>query len=200
MGGHPMGEVKRRELAVRQQVVEVLGLQSASGPLKVRWDDKSQASVLGQMAFFIEFLTATGLFDQWVADCPLDYKSPNGSTRRDILGTWMLSILSGHWRYAHVSAIRADGVNPGLLGMSAVVAEDTLRRGLKAIDENAGTQWLWRRAHGVRLIRSAVDLRCGCYDQAVVRQTTGSGGGIQSAQAWTSIACLPQLSSLGAQT
>ena len=58
--------------------------------------------------------------------------------------TWMLSILSGHWRYAHVSAIRADGVNPGLLGMSAVVAEDTLRRGLKAIDERAGTQWLWR--------------------------------------------------------
>jgi hypothetical protein len=139
-----MGEAKRRELAVRQQVVEVLGLQSASGPLKVRWDDKSQATVLGQMAFFIEFLTATGLFDQWVADCPLDYKSPNGSNRRDILGTWMLSILSGHWRYAHVSAIRADGVNPGLLGMSAVVAEDTLRRGLKAIDERAGTEWLWR--------------------------------------------------------
>jgi hypothetical protein len=54
----------------------------------------------------------------------------------------MLSILSGHWRYAHVSAVRADGVNPGLLGMSGVVAEDTLRRGLKAIDETAGVQWL----------------------------------------------------------
>jgi hypothetical protein len=54
----------------------------------------------------------------------------------------MLSILSGHWRYAHASAIRADGVNPGLLGMSGVVAEDTLRRGLKAIDEQAGIVWL----------------------------------------------------------
>lgn|SRR5574342_86619 len=138
-----MGEARRRELVARQQVVEVLGLQSASGQLKVRWDDKAQATVLGQMAFFIEFLTATGFFDQWVGDCPLNYKSPNGSTPRDILGTWMLSILSGHWRYAHVSAIRADGVNPGLLGMSGVVAEDTLRRGLKAIDERAGTQWLW---------------------------------------------------------
>ena len=139
-----MGEAKRRQLVVRQQAAEVLGLQSASGQLKVRWDDKAQATVLGQMAFFIEFLTATGLFDQWVADCPLNYKSPNGSTPRDILGTWMLSILSGHWRYAHVSAMRADGVNPGLLGMSGVVAEDTLRRGLKAIDERAGTQWLSR--------------------------------------------------------
>src|SRR5438067_4978167 len=50
----------------------------------------------------------------------------------------------GHWRYAHVSAIRVDGVNPGLLGMSAVVSEDTLRRGLKAIDEKAGSEWLKR--------------------------------------------------------
>src|SRR4029077_9824744 len=127
---------------VRKQVVEALGLQSASGQIKVRWDDNAQATALGQMAFFIEFLISTGLFDQWVADCPLDYKSPNGSTPREILGTWMLSILSGHWRYAHVSAMRADGVNPGLLGISGVVAEDTLRRALKAIDERTGSEWL----------------------------------------------------------
>jgi hypothetical protein len=31
-----MGEAKRRELVARQEVVEVLGLQSASGPLK-KW-------------------------------------------------------------------------------------------------------------------------------------------------------------------
>src|SRR6266545_3020911 len=137
-----MGEAKKREVAVRQQVVEALGLETAGGAVRVRWDAKRQATAQGQMAFFIEFLSATGLFDQWVKDCPLDYKSPNGSEPRDILGTWMLSILSGHWRYAHASAIRADGVNPGLLGMSGVVAEDTLRRGLKAIDEEAGIVWL----------------------------------------------------------
>ena len=99
-----MGEAKRRKVAVRQQVVESLGLQSAGGPIKVRWDAKSQATVHGQMAFFIEFLVATGLFDQWVKDCPLNYQSPNGSTARDIVGTWMLSILSGHWRYARQCA------------------------------------------------------------------------------------------------
>src|SRR5436190_18588607 len=136
-----MGEAKQRALVAGERVVETLGLQTSNGQLKVRWDGKAQATALGQMPFFIEFLTVTGLFDQWVADCPLDYKSPNGSSRRDILGTWMLSILSGHWRYAHVSAIRADAVNPGLLGMSGVVAEDTLRRGVKAIDETAGSEW-----------------------------------------------------------
>ena len=139
-----MGEAKSRTLVARQEVVEALGLQTASGPLKVRWDGKGQSTAFGQMVFFIEFLTATALFDKWVEDCPLEYKSPNGSSRRDILGTWLLSILSGHWRYAHVSTIRADGVNPGLLGMSGVVAEDTLRRGLKAIDERWGTEWLKR--------------------------------------------------------
>ena len=44
MRGHPMGEAKRRQLVVRQQAAEVLGLQSASGPLKVRWDDNAQAT------------------------------------------------------------------------------------------------------------------------------------------------------------
>jgi hypothetical protein len=150
-----MGEAKQRALVGRQRVVETLGLQTSNGQLKVRWDGKAQATALGQMPFFIEFLTITGLFDQWVADCPLDYKSPNGSSRRDILGTWMLSILSGHWRYAHVSAIRADAVNPGLLGMNGVVAEDTLRRGLKAINETAGNEWL--RRHIGRTVLGLLD-------------------------------------------
>jgi hypothetical protein len=70
-----MGESKQRAMVVREQMVEALGLETASGPLKVRWDGKAQSSILGQMAFFIEFLTVTGLFDQWVADCPLNYKS-----------------------------------------------------------------------------------------------------------------------------
>jgi hypothetical protein len=111
-----MGEAKQRELVVREQVVEALGLQTASGQLKVRWDKTAQATALGQMAFFIEFLTVTGLFDRWVEDCPLAYKSPNGSSGRDILGTWMLSILSGHWRYAHVSAMRGGCSQSGANG------------------------------------------------------------------------------------
>jgi hypothetical protein len=40
---------------------------------------------------------------------------------RDVLGTLVLSILVGHNRYANISSIRFDGVNPGLLGMEKVV-------------------------------------------------------------------------------
>ena len=139
-----MGESKRRSSAVQSGISKALGVQTAGGKVQVRWDNKSDATPFGQMVFFIEFLTATGLWNSWVEECPLEYRSPNGSSKRDILGTWLLSILSGHRRYAHVTTIRTDGVNPGLLGMKDVVSEDTLRRALQAIEEEVGFAWLQR--------------------------------------------------------
>ncbi|CDQ11033.1 protein of unknown function [Acidithiobacillus ferrivorans] len=35
------------------------------------------------------------------------YNSPNAPKKRDVLGTWNLSILAGHRRYAHVTALRS---------------------------------------------------------------------------------------------
>jgi hypothetical protein len=60
------------------------------------------------MAFFIDFPKSAGLFDNLVAAYPLHYTSPNGPSRRDVLGTALLSVLSGHRRYAHITALRAD--------------------------------------------------------------------------------------------
>jgi hypothetical protein len=97
---------------------------------------------MGQLAYFIEFLTLTGLWSNCLEQCPLTYQSPNAPSKTDVLGTWLLSILSGHRRYAHVTAIRSDGVNPRLLGMSKVISEDSLRRALKAIPEQQGIDWL----------------------------------------------------------
>ncbi|MGZ8485946.1 MAG: hypothetical protein ACXW6R_18765, partial [Candidatus Binatia bacterium] len=118
LGGQPMGEAKKGEMTLRQQMVEALGLETASGPVKVRWDGKRQATAQGQMAFFIEFLSATGLFDQWVRDSPLNYKSPNGSTPLDIDGRWMLSMLSGQPRIDSVRSYRARMRIAPVLGMS----------------------------------------------------------------------------------
>jgi hypothetical protein len=97
---------------------------------------------MGQLAYFIEFLNLTGLLARFVESCPLNYTSPNASRKEDFLGTLMLSILSGHRRYAHVTGIRCDRVNPGLLGMRKVISEDGLRNALKSIDEKTGSAWL----------------------------------------------------------
>src|SRR6516225_5185316 len=113
-----------------------------SGRVQVEWDSSAPVTPLGQLPFFIEYLKQGGLFDGWVADCPLHYTSPNAPAKRDLLGTVMLSVLAGHWRYAHITALRCDPVNPPLLGMEKLVSEDAVRRGLDKIEESKGLAWL----------------------------------------------------------
>ena len=94
------------------------------------------------MRRWISCCVAPRLWSRWQADCPLAYASPNAPSKADVLGTWMLSVLSGHKRYSHVTTIRCDGVNPGLLGMNKVISEDALRRVLAALPEAEGVAWL----------------------------------------------------------
>ena len=112
---------------------QAMRVQTPGGVFSVRWDEQGSATALGQLAFFAEYLEATGLFERWLASCPLSYTSPNAPELVDVLGTWMLSILDGHWRYAHVGALRGDGVAPSILGMNKIIGDDSLRRALAAI-------------------------------------------------------------------
>jgi predicted Zn-dependent peptidase len=56
---------------------------------------------MGGLAYFVNFLKASGLFDHLVEACPLAYESNNAPEKRDVLGTMLLSVLSGQTRYAH---------------------------------------------------------------------------------------------------
>jgi hypothetical protein len=116
-----------------------------AGRIHVEWDPDAAVTPMGQLPFFIEFLKVSGLYDAFVADCPLRYTSPNAPEVRDVLGTLLLSILSGHKRYAHITNIRSDRVNPELLGMSSVVCEDSVRRALMSFDEDEAVAWVDRQ-------------------------------------------------------
>jgi hypothetical protein len=137
-----MGESKLKLAKREEMLLSCAGVQTMVGRVQVRWETESAATPMGQLAYFIEFLTLTGLWSRWQESCPLFYTSPNAPSKADVLGTWMLSVLSGHKRYSHVTTIRCDGVNPGLLGMRKVISEDALRNALKRIPEAAGTAWL----------------------------------------------------------
>ena len=117
-------------------------LDTFGGPVKVAWDASSPLTPFGQFVYFAEFLKVSGRFDAAVGDCPLSYTSPNAPTLRDVVGTWALAVLAGHKRYAHVTALRSDQVLPELLGMDKIVSEDSLRRALAAMPEQAGLDWL----------------------------------------------------------
>lgn len=101
-----MSESKRRRMgalvkceqgAVEPQIVDTLG-----GRMQVRWDEGAAATPHGQLVFFAQFLAVTGLFDRWVSQCPLAYRSGNAPDKRDVLGTLMLGLLAEHRRYAHI--------------------------------------------------------------------------------------------------
>jgi hypothetical protein len=141
MGEHkrrPMGALaKLKEKTDQHQVVDTLG-----GRMHIRWDEGAAATPHGQLVFFAEFLATTGVFERWVSSCPLEYRSGNAPDKRDVLGTLMLSLLAGHRRYAHITALRGDAVAAHALGMKKIVSEDALRRALERIDEASSTAWM----------------------------------------------------------
>ncbi|WP_430230534.1 transposase [Nitrosomonas communis] len=112
---------------------EELCLSTPGGRVHVRWDENGSATAMGQLAFFSEFLEVTGLFARWVAGCPLPYSRPNAPAVVDLLGTWLLSILDGQRRYAHIAGLPGDEVAPEILGMSKIVSDESLRRALSAL-------------------------------------------------------------------
>lgn len=119
-----------------------VAVDTFAGRIHVEWDPDAAVTPMGQLPFFIEFLKVSGLYDVFVADCPLRYTSSNAPNVRDVLGTILLSILAGHKRYAHITTIRSDRVNPELLGMKSVVSEDSVRRGLANMAEDEALTWV----------------------------------------------------------
>ena len=132
---HPPGEPP--EVAGHSAIADTF-----AGRVHMEWDATAPVTPFGQLPFFIDYLKQAGLFDRWVDDCPLLWTSPNAPRKRDLLGTVLLSVLAGHRRYAHVTALRCDPVNPPLLGTRKVVSEDSVRRNLEKIDKAAGLAWL----------------------------------------------------------
>lgn len=136
-----MGEAPRKALVGARQSI---ALDTFGGRIHVEWDPAAAVTPLGQLPFFIEFLKVSGVFEAWVADCPLTYHSNHASDKRAVLATLLLSILAGHSRYAHITAIRHDGIHPALLGVTQLVSEDAARRALARIDASSGVAWLDR--------------------------------------------------------
>ena len=99
-----MGDGEFKSNGMAAAVIDAVGDMAASsgsemrlvtpgGRYQVRWDEGGSATAMGQLAFFAEFLEVSGLFERWVTDCPMAYTSPNAPETKDVLGTWLLSIL-----------------------------------------------------------------------------------------------------------
>ncbi len=152
-----MGESSGAEISVYGSELESFSVETPGGRLHIRWDYQARATPNAQLAFFAEFLAATGAYEAWVKSCPLLYSSSSGGDqhKQDVLGTWFLSILAGHHRYSHITGLRGDGVSPQILGMSKIVSEDALRRALARMSVDESQKWL--RPQLLSSVRAALD-------------------------------------------
>jgi len=136
---HPKDEPPFSEQKAINQPLEI---DTYDGKLHVEWDPNASVTPIGQLPFFIQFLKLGNRFGPWVDDCPLDYQSNNAPKKINVLGSLMLSILSGHTRYSHLTSLLCDRVNSRLLGMSKMVSPDSALRGLRKIEEVKGIDWM----------------------------------------------------------
>ena len=111
---HP--KVAKKELAGRENNSDLI-LDTFGGDVRIIWDPNQAVTAQGQLAFFSEFLKRTGILEDFIKDCPINYESNNASTNEEVIGMLLLSILSGHNRYSHVTNIRKDQVSAELLGL-----------------------------------------------------------------------------------
>ena len=66
---HPPGEQPVVESAPDNPVP----VDTFAGRIDVDWDPDAAVTPLGQLPFFIEYLKQAGLFDGWIAGCPIQY-------------------------------------------------------------------------------------------------------------------------------
>jgi hypothetical protein len=136
---HPVGEavlVKKRSLST------AIEIETFARKVNVEWEPTAAVTPIGQLPLFIDLLKLAHRFNPWVEACPLHYLSKNAPRKIYGLGSLLLSILSGHNRYAHITALRRDSVDTKLLGMSKVISDDSASNALKRVDETAAIQWL----------------------------------------------------------
>jgi hypothetical protein len=138
LGSHPGGELANVPLCAPGS----WPLDTPGGRFHAEWDEDTPVTSSGQLIFFFQFLKAGGRWEQFMEKCPLHYTGNRGSGALNVMGTVLLSVLSGHWRYAHINSVRGDGINPPLLGVDHTVSEDTVRNAMKRIPEAAGLEWL----------------------------------------------------------
>ena len=151
-----------------EQSAMELRVATPGGRYQIRWDEGGSATALGQLPFFAEFLEVSDIFSRWKENCPLTYTSPNAPAIVDVLGTWLLSILDGQRRYAHVAGLRGDEVAPEILGMNKIISDESLRRALSALAPNQSK----RCSEEERVARAATLAKSSAWMDAALSEST----------------------------
>jgi len=117
-------------------------LYTLNGSYSYEWETDTPISINGHNAIFNSFLESSGLLEHLIKTCPIKYTSHNAPTIRDFVSTIVLSILNGYTRYRHIDKLCNDDVTAELYKMKKIMSSDSIRRGIKKIDEKEGNDWI----------------------------------------------------------
>ena len=106
---HPKGDT---ELYLKKRKISALVADTFDGKIHMEWNPQAQVTPLGQLPFFIQFLKMGNVFEPWVDQCLLSYASNNAPQKVNVLGSFLLSILAGHNRYAHITSLMGKVSTP----------------------------------------------------------------------------------------
>jgi hypothetical protein len=87
-------------------------LDTPGGRFYAEWDDQVPVTREGSLIFFFQFLEAGGRWEHFLGNCPLAYTGNRGSGAKNVMGTVLLRVLCGHWRYA--VSVKRSPVDPVL--------------------------------------------------------------------------------------
>ena len=166
-----MGDGRKQKLsvAVERAVADetALVLDTFGGKLHVKFDHATSVTMLGQLLFLLNSCKPAG---SMIAGSHRFLLCTARRTRRAFKTCWARCFSPrspgcGMRRYRHINALRADGVSPGLLGMTKIVSDDSLTRTLGAMDEAVADQCQFGlRARGAGSVRVRAGANVGVGD------------------------------------
>ena len=142
-------------LRTEQETEKSDGLETLGGEFGLCWNDTVPLTTGAHNAFLSAFFEAGGVFDHLVDTCPLRLTSNNAPTNRETLGTAIVGMTNGSYRYRHFDNLSGDAVTAELFGIRRLMSCDSVRRNLKAIPMEAGIEWLWNA--NLHLVEALLD-------------------------------------------
>lgn len=88
------------------------------------------------------FLQKTGFVDELAQTCEVQRSSPNASSARDVIYSFLLTTFIDGSRFAHVNRLREDPLLKELFRLKRLVGDDTIRRFFKEIDVAKAGDWI----------------------------------------------------------
>ena len=99
-----------------KQAADVRTISTLSGDFALKWDDQTPMSMNAHAVLVSQFAKTGGFLDHLVSTCPMELKSNNAPSVRDLIATALFSMINGATRFRHVDRLLGDKATAKLLG------------------------------------------------------------------------------------